>query len=42
MDGILSGAPQGPILLFEIFLRNLFLFLHDIPVANYADDNTPY
>ena len=20
----------------------LFLFLHDIPVANYADDNTPY
>ena len=19
-----------------------FLFLHDIPVANYADDNTPY
>ena len=45
MDGILFGAPQGPILsplLFEIFLRNLFLFLHDIPVANYADDNTPY
>ena len=27
---------------FNIFLCNLFLFLHDIPVANYADDNTPY
>ena len=29
----------GP-LLFNIFLCDLFLFLHDIPVANYADDNT--
>ena len=24
------------------FLCDLFLFLHGIPVANYADDNTPY
>ena len=42
---ILFGLPQGSILgllLFNTFLCDLFLFLHDIPVANYAGDNTPY
>ena len=37
--------PQGSILgalLFNIFLCDLFLFLHVIPVVNYADNNVPY
>ena len=31
----------GP-LLFNIFLCDLFLFLYDLHVTNYADGNTPY
>ena len=31
----------GP-LLFNIFLCDLFLILHDIPLANYVDNSTPY
>ena len=41
---ILFGVPQESILdplLFNIFLCDFILFLHDIPVANYANDNTP-
>ena len=37
--------PQGSILdplLFNISLCDLFLLIHDIPVANNAEDNTPY
>ena len=41
---ILLGVPQGSSLglLFNIFLRDMFLFCKDVNVASYADDNTPY
>ena len=42
---ILEGAPQGPILrllLFNIFLCDLFIVINTTYIASYADNSTAY
>ena len=42
---IIAGVPQGSILghlLFNIFLNDLFSFLKDANLGNYADDSSLY
>ena len=42
---IIAGTPQGSILgplIFNIYLNDIFYFIDENELANYADDNTPY
>ena len=41
MFGVTQGSVLG-LLLFNIFLADLFLIHSDIDIANFADDNTVY
>ena len=44
-EEFLYGIPQGSILgplLFNIFICDMFYFMEDYEIANYADDSTPF
>ena len=39
---ITSGVPKGSILLFNIYINDIFYFVDKSDLANYADDTTPH
>ena len=44
-SNIETGVPQGSILgplIFNIYMNDIFYFIREEDLANYADDNTPY
>ena len=44
-EKIIKGVPQGSILgplLFNVFLNDIFFFVSQAVIYNYADDNTLY